>query len=680
MAPRRRAAKAVAKEDAADSRRTGRLEVSPANVGGHSGLVMSTPNEATPRTRSARKPGRKAKWSEEQLLTSDKSLLIHLDLVKLLAHPDAWNCLEESEKREILDLLPPDVHPEAQAIQDDSDTKIPPIPDSFTRYSNNWRDGIRQFQIDLENGRYDSEWLHQAQEARQQRENGEFDEFKEREYEQFWGQKQNVNWNANAGESARVKMRTLIDEGVIQLGDVWRFTYVYGKGADRIVIDKETRIHEINGAKLTFAIPAGERVFLRDTSRKDEHPSTPEKGNSNMKFNVDEDLQPVALPSGDGDMKVDEDTEPQQLILPPSNADVKVDKDTQNRPLTPPPDDQKMRGEDPATHINTTSSTPREAELDVAHVCQEVPLLQSDEMNMGTDSNTQQLVPSSNNEESQGDPPEFRLVVVSPGSKDQASKRTIPDPESQPPKRKRGRQPKRSKQPVSDLPQETTVNQADERDKSEPPLSVTSILEAKIAESQRVAAETAHPEHSHPVPSQQEPSCLPCSAPESPRPESPTPVKEPYIAAVNTNLKADTTEQAMTLDSSMAQFDTVMHGAEVDHHGFGPDPATEQHQDTMAQADTAMPAADAGVEADQREPDTNPVTVQSQISDEPDEIVPDIPTPQALVVKILQIDGRIRDWRPRNSWKIIRCYRDNQDMGSLSDLREAWFLQYGGEV
>lgn len=125
---------------------------------------------------------------------------------------------------------------------DDPNVKIEPIPDSFIRYSNNWRDGVRQFQLDLQNGRYDPEWLHQAQEARQQRENGDFDDFKEREYEQFWGQKQKVVWNASAGESARVKMKTLIDEGVIQIGDIWKFHYVYGKGSSRMVIEKETRV------------------------------------------------------------------------------------------------------------------------------------------------------------------------------------------------------------------------------------------------------------------------------------------------------------------------------------------------------------------------------------------------------------------------------------------------------
>jgi hypothetical protein len=160
----------------------------------------------------------------------------------LLSQPQAWNCLEESEKLEILALLPPDVHPDAACASDDPNAKIPPMPDSFIRYSNNWRDGVRQFQLDLENGRYDPEWLKQAQDARERRALGEFDSFKEREYEEFWGQKQKVVNRAYAGESARVKLGTLISEGIILVGDIWRFYYVYGRGPSRIVVEKEVRV------------------------------------------------------------------------------------------------------------------------------------------------------------------------------------------------------------------------------------------------------------------------------------------------------------------------------------------------------------------------------------------------------------------------------------------------------
>jgi hypothetical protein len=175
-------------------------------------------------------------------LYHDAKLTLPSLFQKLLASPEAWNCLDESDKQEILALLPADIHPETELQPDSQEQKIPPLPASFLRYSNNWRDGLRQFQLDLENGRYDPEWLRQAEKARKQRESGDFDTFKEREFEQFWGQKQNFNKRLLAGDSAKIKLSELVEHGVIQLGDVWRFRFGFGKGENNIKIDKEVRV------------------------------------------------------------------------------------------------------------------------------------------------------------------------------------------------------------------------------------------------------------------------------------------------------------------------------------------------------------------------------------------------------------------------------------------------------
>lgn len=55
--------------------------------------------------------------------------------------------------------------------------------------------------------------------------------------------------------------------------------------------------------------------------------------------------------------------------------------------------------------------------------------------------------------------------------------------------------------------------------------------------------------------------------------------------------------------------------------------------------------------------------------------VPNITGPQALVTRILKTDGRITRPPNGNAWKEIRCYRNNQDMGSLWEIREAWFVK-----
>lgn len=53
-----------------------------------------------------------------------------------------------------------------------------------------------------------------------------------------------------------------------------------------------------------------------------------------------------------------------------------------------------------------------------------------------------------------------------------------------------------------------------------------------------------------------------------------------------------------------------------------------------------------------------------------DIIFKNVTSPQALCNKILAIDGRITDPPNGNAWKEIRCYRNNQDIGSLWEIRQ----------
>lgn len=57
-------------------------------------------------------------------------------------------------------------------------------------------------------------------------------------------------------------------------------------------------------------------------------------------------------------------------------------------------------------------------------------------------------------------------------------------------------------------------------------------------------------------------------------------------------------------------------------------------------------------------------------------IVTGVRTPASLVSYLLQIDGRPKEGaRTANAWKEIRCYRKNQDMGSLFDVRQSWYFK-----
>ncbi|BCR88947.1 uncharacterized protein ACHE_50145S [Aspergillus chevalieri] len=215
-------------------------------------------------TRAKRNPRRgatKSKWDEERVMTSPKSPLINADLVKMLANRKAWDVLEEHEKEEILDLLPEHIRPHPKPCEDGT-MKIPPIAESFLRYDNPWRDAVRQFQVDLENGRYDPEWIRQADIAVQERANGDFDDFKEREFEEFWGQKQRMDKSLAAGESSQIKLTTLVEHGVVRTGDVWKLSRGFNVPGGRVLIEKEAKILKIDGSHMTCVVPAGQRVFL----------------------------------------------------------------------------------------------------------------------------------------------------------------------------------------------------------------------------------------------------------------------------------------------------------------------------------------------------------------------------------------------------------------------------------
>lgn len=57
-------------------------------------------------------------------------------------------------------------------------------------------------------------------------------------------------------------------------------------------------------------------------------------------------------------------------------------------------------------------------------------------------------------------------------------------------------------------------------------------------------------------------------------------------------------------------------------------------------------------------------------------ILPHMTRPSELEHNILAIDGRRKGLRNINSWKQFRCYRNNQDIGNLWELRQSWYLKH----
>ena len=59
----------------------------------------------------------------------------------------------------------------------------------WLKYNPDWQQALRLFQADLKAGREDPQWKLEAAKAAEERAEGKFDDWKEREFEEFWGQK-----------------------------------------------------------------------------------------------------------------------------------------------------------------------------------------------------------------------------------------------------------------------------------------------------------------------------------------------------------------------------------------------------------------------------------------------------------------------------------------------------------
>lgn len=137
------------------------------------------------------------------------------------------------------------------------------VPIEYFKYNIDWRRGVREFQEDLGEGRYEPEWQAQAHRAMEERARGDFDKFKEQEFEEFWGQKQRTPWTDLAGEAAQIKLQELAEQRYIREGDIFSYVRLIKLGSDKILVEKDARVAKIEGGALTMAIPPGRLKFAR---------------------------------------------------------------------------------------------------------------------------------------------------------------------------------------------------------------------------------------------------------------------------------------------------------------------------------------------------------------------------------------------------------------------------------
>lgn len=99
---------------------------------------------------------------------------------------------------------------------------------------------ISHVEADIADGKYTAENQAAIVEARKRSEAGEFNTFKDNKFEQFWGQKQRVNYEAMAGDTSSVKIQTLAKHQALRVGDVFSLRRSFGRGG--VTIEKDAKV------------------------------------------------------------------------------------------------------------------------------------------------------------------------------------------------------------------------------------------------------------------------------------------------------------------------------------------------------------------------------------------------------------------------------------------------------
>ncbi|OBT58473.1 hypothetical protein VE04_01514 [Pseudogymnoascus sp. 24MN13] len=214
-------------------------------------------NQATSQPAKKAKNGRKGIWSVENVLQNPKSPLVNANLKGLFSNPEAWNILDKETKAKLISMLPENSH-----VIDEVDGELR-ISENFLKFDQNWAHYLGRAQEDIAEGRNDPGWLEEAAAASEQRAEGEFDDWKDNEYEMFWGVKQKLQSNVLTGLSGSIKFDDLVSRELIKPGDIFLFQRTIGK----VFIEKEIKFIEAQGSGnkrvLRCSLPPGASKFSK---------------------------------------------------------------------------------------------------------------------------------------------------------------------------------------------------------------------------------------------------------------------------------------------------------------------------------------------------------------------------------------------------------------------------------
>lgn len=190
------------------------------------------------------------------------------------------------------------------------------------------------------------------------------------------------------------------------------------------------------------------------------------------------------------------------------------------------------------------------------------------------------------------------------------------------------------------------------------------------------ANETVAVKREQPVHADKEPENIPLSKQKPRRPGRPRkyPQKE-----VSGQKKADDEDQITTPDNQARQTLSVeIKNAQPVESSTSPSVVINNSATATVAPENGKPtpAHDTTTVPQITEQDTPPSS-SSMLSLGGIEVVvlPNVPGITALENKMIEVDGRIKHIPNGNAWKEFRSYRNNQDMGSLWEVRQAWYMR-----
>ncbi|KAI9674260.1 MAG: hypothetical protein M1829_003807 [Trizodia sp. TS-e1964] len=217
-------------------------------------------------------------WAADNVVYSSSSKLLDVNLEKLFQDQFAQDSVTEEERVELLALLPPNYAAEFQERGF--------IDLNLLKYDTNWRNGLRTYREDLGSGRLESWHVKEAADAMEERAQGNFDNWKEREFEEFWGQKQKLPENVQQANenvkqtnempenwpNSKLKASQVFYYGGLIIGDIWRFQKEFRVGVGNYeCVTKEAKLVKCSPGKvgeLVFTMPPGKyetsEVHLRE--------------------------------------------------------------------------------------------------------------------------------------------------------------------------------------------------------------------------------------------------------------------------------------------------------------------------------------------------------------------------------------------------------------------------------